>query len=180
MDVIWAFPVILLGIALGTAFALGGLKLGPIKIGGDSKLIPILIIAVVYIPYMARPIRGQVLALREREFVEAARAQGAGPLRLMFSEILPNLSSTIVVFFPLMVANAILLEAALGFVGVGVRPPEPVVGHDDQRRRGAHPHRPPPGDRAGHDAGAHRPGAERVRRRRARRLDPRATVQLER
>ena len=128
MDVIWAFPVILLGIALGTAFALGGLNLGFTTIGADSKLIPILIIAVVYVPYMARPIRGQVLGLREREFVEAARAQGAGPLRVMFSEILPNLSSTIVVFFPLMVANAILLEAALGFVGVGVRPPEPSWG----------------------------------------------------
>src|SRR5712691_1578305 len=128
MDVVWAFPVILLGIALGTAFAQSGLSLGIVTIGGDSKLIPILIIAVVYVPYMARPIRGQVLGLREREFVEAARAQGAGPLRLMFSEILPNLSSTIVVFFPLMVANAILLEAALGFVGVGVRPPEPSWG----------------------------------------------------
>jgi peptide/nickel transport system permease protein len=128
MDVVWAFPVILLGIALGTAFAQSGLNLGIVTIGGDSKLIPILIIAVVYVPYMARPLRGQVLALREREFVEAARAQGAGPLRLMFSEILPNLSSTIVVFFPLMVANSILLEAALGFVGVGVRPPEPSWG----------------------------------------------------
>src|SRR3954466_4425070 len=128
MDVVWAFPVILLGIALGTAFAQSGLNLGLFKISGDSKLIPILIIALVYVPYMARPIRGQVLALREREFVEAARAQGAGALRLMFSEILPNLSSTIVVFFPLMVANAILLEAALGFVGVGVRPPEPSWG----------------------------------------------------
>jgi peptide/nickel transport system permease protein len=128
MDVVWAFPVILLGIALGTAFAQGGIDLGLFKINGDSKLIPILIIALVYVPYMARPIRGQVLALREREFVEAARAQGAGSLRLMFSEILPNLSSTIVVFFPLMVANAILLEAALGFVGVGVRPPEPSWG----------------------------------------------------
>jgi peptide/nickel transport system permease protein len=128
MDVIWAFPVILLGIALGTAFALSGLNLGVVTISGDSKLIPILIIAVVYIPYMARPIRGQVLGLREREFVEAARSQGAGPLRIMFSEILPNLSSTIIVFFPLMVANAILLEAALGFVGVGVRPPEPSWG----------------------------------------------------
>jgi peptide/nickel transport system permease protein len=128
MDVIWAFPVILLGIALGRAFAQSGLSLGFVTIGGDSKLIPVLIIAVVYVPYMARPIRGQVLSLREREFVEAARAQGAGSLRLMFSEILPNLSSTIVVFFPLMVANAILLEAALGFVGVGVRPPEPSWG----------------------------------------------------
>src|SRR3954451_23349105 len=128
LDLIWSYPVVLLGVALGTALALGGLKIGPIEIQGDSKLIPILIIAVVYVPYMARPLRGQVLALREKEFVEAARAQGAGTLRLMFSEILPNLSSTIVVFFPLMVANAILLEAALGFVGVGVRPPEPSWG----------------------------------------------------
>ena len=85
-------------------------------------------IAVVYIPYMARPDPGEVLALREREFVEAARAQGAGPLRLMFSEILPNLSTTIVVFFPLMVANAILLEAALSFLGAGVRAPNPSWG----------------------------------------------------
>jgi peptide/nickel transport system permease protein len=124
LDVIWAFPVLLLGVALGTALTLSGLEIGPISIQGDSKLIPILIIAVVYVPYMARPIRGQVLALREREFVEAARAQGAGHLRIMFSEILPNLASIIVVFFPLMVANAILLEAALGFLGVGVQPPE--------------------------------------------------------
>jgi peptide/nickel transport system permease protein len=124
MDVIWAFPVVLLGVALGTALTLSGLQVGPIDISGRSKLIPILIIAIVYVPYMARPIRGQVLSLREKEFVEAARAQGAGSLRIMLSEILPNLSSTVIVFFPLMVANAILLEAALGFLGVGVQPPE--------------------------------------------------------
>jgi peptide/nickel transport system permease protein len=128
LDVIWAFPVILLGVALGTALALGGLKLGPLTVKGDSLAIPILVIAVVYVPYMARPIRGEVLALREREFVEAARAQGAGPVRIMFSEILPNLATTIIVFFPLMVANAILLEAALSFLGAGVRPPEPSWG----------------------------------------------------
>ena len=128
MDVIWAFPVILLGVALGTALTLSGFSIGPIDVSGKSKLIPILIIAVVYVPYMARPIRGQVLSLREKEFVEAARAQGAGPLRIMVSEILPNLSSTVIVFFPLMVANAILLEAALGFLGVGVQPPEPSWG----------------------------------------------------
>jgi peptide/nickel transport system permease protein len=128
LDVIWAFPVLLLGVALGTALSLQGLELGPISISANSKLIPILIIAVVYVPYMARPIRGQVLALREKEFVEAARAQGASPLRIMLSEILPNLSSTVIVFLPLMVANAILLEAALGFLGVGVRPPEPSWG----------------------------------------------------
>jgi peptide/nickel transport system permease protein len=129
LDIIWAFPVILLGVALGTALALGGLKLGPLEVSGESKLIPTLIIGFVYIPYMARPIRGQVLSLREREFVEAARAQGMGPLRTMFSEILPNLASTIVVFFPIMVANAILLEAALSFLGAGVQPPEPSWGN---------------------------------------------------
>jgi peptide/nickel transport system permease protein len=129
LDIIWAFPVILLGVALGTALSLGGLQLGPIEISGESKLIPILIIGVVYIPYMARPIRGQVLSLREREFVEAARAQGMGPWRTMFSEVLPNLASTIVVFFPIMVANAILLEAALSFLGAGVQAPEPSWGN---------------------------------------------------
>jgi peptide/nickel transport system permease protein len=128
LDVIWSFPVILLGIALGTALALGGLKLGPITIQGDSLAIPILIIALVYIPYLARPIRGQVLSLREKEFVEAARAQGMGSFRIMFSEILPNVVTTLIVFFPLLIANAILLEAALSFLGAGVRPPEPSWG----------------------------------------------------
>ena len=128
LDVIWSFPVILLGIALGTALALGGLKLGPINVSGDSLAIPIMIIALVYIPYLARPIRGQVLSLREKEFVEAARAQGMGSWRIMFSEILPNVVTTLIVFFPLLVANAILLEAALSFLGAGVRPPEPSWG----------------------------------------------------
>jgi peptide/nickel transport system permease protein len=129
LDVVWSFPVLLLGVALGVALAAGGgLQLGPITIGGNSLLIPIFIIGLVYIPYMARPVRGQVLALREKEFVEAARSQGAGPLRLMFGEILPNLASTILVFFTLLIANAILLEAALSFLGVGVRPPNPSWG----------------------------------------------------
>jgi peptide/nickel transport system permease protein len=123
LDIIWAFPVILLGVALGVALALGGLQIGPISIAGDSILIPMLVIAVVYVPYMARPLRAQVLSLREKEFIEAARAQGAGPLRIMFGELLPNLASTIIVFFTLMVANAVLLEAALSFLGAGVRPP---------------------------------------------------------
>jgi peptide/nickel transport system permease protein len=124
LDVIWAFPVILLGVALGVALALGGLQLGPITIKGDSLWIPTLVIAFVYVPYMARPVRGLVLSLKEKEFVEAARAQGAGPLRIMLSELVPNLSSTIVVFVPLLVANAILLEAALSFLGAGVQEPE--------------------------------------------------------
>ena len=67
---------------------------------------------------MARPIRGQVLALREKEFVEAA-ALRATPWRIMVSEILPNLSSTVIVFLPLIVANAILLEARSASSGWG-------------------------------------------------------------
>jgi peptide/nickel transport system permease protein len=128
LDVMWSFPVVILGVALGVALALGGLQLGPIEISGDSLLIPIFVIGLVYVPYMARPVRGQVLSLREKEFVEAARAQGAGPLRIMFGEILPNLASTLLVFFTLLIANAILLEAALSFLGAGVRPPNPSWG----------------------------------------------------
>ncbi len=123
MDVLWAFPVVLIGIALGTALALGGLVVGPIAIEGDSLAIPIFVIATIYIPYLARPVRGQVLALREREFVEAAQAQGMGSARIIFGEILPNVITTLVVFLPLLVANAILLEAALSFLGAGVQPP---------------------------------------------------------
>jgi peptide/nickel transport system permease protein len=128
MDILWAFPVVILGVALGTALSIGGLKLGPISIQSGSIAIPILIIGFVYVPYMARPLRGQVFSLREKEFIEAARAQGMGPIRIMFSEILPNLASTIVVFLPLAIANAILLEAYLSFLGAGVQPPTPSWG----------------------------------------------------
>jgi len=123
LDVVWAFPVLLLGIALGTTLALGGLRIGGVQIAGDSLWIPILVIAVVYVPYMARPIRGEVLALREKEFVEAAVAQGKSPLRIMISELLPNIVSTVIVFSALNIANNMLLESALSFLGAGVRPP---------------------------------------------------------
>ena len=79
LDVMWSFPVVILGVALGVALALGGLQLGPISISGDSLLIPTFVIGLVYIPYMARPVRGQVLSIREKEFVEAARARAPGP-----------------------------------------------------------------------------------------------------
>jgi len=128
LDVLWSFPVIVLGVALGVALALGGITIGPITLSGNSLAVPTFIIAIVYVPYMARPVRGQVLSLREKEFVEAARAQGAGSLRIMFSEVVPNLTSTILVFFTLLIANAVLLEAALSFLGAGVRPPNPSWG----------------------------------------------------
>jgi peptide/nickel transport system permease protein len=128
LDVLWAFPVLLLGIALGVSLALGGITLGPLELEGSSLWIPTLIIGFVSIVYLARPIRGQVLSLREKEFVEAARAQGASDFRIMFRELLPNLASTILVFVPILMANAILLEAALSFLGAGVRPPNPSWG----------------------------------------------------
>jgi peptide/nickel transport system permease protein len=123
LDVLWSIPVFLLALALGISLAVGGLKIGPLELSGGSVWIPILIIGIVSVPYMARPIRGEVLALGEKEFVEAAVAQGAGPLRVMFGELLPNLSSTIIVFFTLNVANNMLFEAGLSFLGAGVQPP---------------------------------------------------------
>jgi peptide/nickel transport system permease protein len=128
LDLIWAYPVVLLGIALGTSLALGGLNLGLFTLSGTSLLVPAFIIGFVYIPYVARPIRGQVLALREREFVDAARIQGLSDLRILSSEVVPNLASTIIVFIPLMLANAILLEAGLSYLGAGIQPPSPSWG----------------------------------------------------
>ena len=123
LDIIWAFPALLLAIALGVSLALGGVSIGPIHLHGNSLYIPACIIGVVYIPYVARPIRGEVLVLREREFVDAARALGFGSLRIMFGEILPNLLSTIVVFVALQLAQSIILEASLSYLGAGVKAP---------------------------------------------------------
>lgn len=119
MELIWSFPVVILGVSLGTALALGGI--GPIK--GNSLYVPAVIIGVVYIPYLGKPIRGEVLRLREMDFIDAARVQGMGPWRIMLKEILPNITSTITVFIPMMLAYSILLEAYLSFLGAGVQAP---------------------------------------------------------
>ncbi len=124
LDVIWAFPVLLLAIALGLVLAVGGLQIGPLTIPSGSIWIPIMVISVVFVTYTARPVRGEVLSLREKEFVEAAVTQGAGPARVMFGELLPNIWSTIIVFFTINVANSMLLESALSFLGVGVQAPD--------------------------------------------------------
>jgi peptide/nickel transport system permease protein len=119
MDVIWAYPAVLLGITLGTVLNVRGL--GPLH--GTSLMSTAVVIGFVYIPYIVRPVRAQVLTLREREFVDAARQQGLSHTRIMFGELLPNLASTVVVFVPLMLANAIILEAALSYLGAGVQAP---------------------------------------------------------
>jgi peptide/nickel transport system permease protein len=123
MDVIWAFPVYLVAISLATVLQLNGLHLGPLNITASSLWLPTLIIAVIYVPYLARPIRGQVLSVRQKEYVEAAIAQGAGNLRLILSEVLPNVITVVIVLFPLIIATNILTEAALSFLGIGVQPP---------------------------------------------------------
>jgi len=123
LDLIWAYPALLLGVALGVSLAVGGLSIGPVHIAGGSNLVPSLVIGVVYIPYVARPLRGEVLSLREREFVDAARTLGYGRLRIIVSEILPNLFSTMIVFFALQLAQSIVLEAGLSFLGAGVQAP---------------------------------------------------------
>jgi peptide/nickel transport system permease protein len=123
LDVLWSLPVLLIALALGISLAVGGLKIGPLELSGGSIWVPILVISIFSTPYVARPLRGQVLTLGEKEFIEAAIAQGAGPLRVMFAEILPNLASTIIVFFTLNIANNMLFEAALSFLGAGVQPP---------------------------------------------------------
>ncbi len=119
MELIWSFPPVILGVVVGTALAFGGI--GPIK--GNSILIPTFIIGAIYIPYLGKPIRGEVLRLREQDFVDAARVQGMSPWRIMISEILPNAASTITVFVPIMLANTILLESYLSFLGAGVQAP---------------------------------------------------------
>ena len=123
MDVVWAFPVYLLAISLSTMLISGGFALGPIHITSSSLLLPIFIIGLVYIPYVARPIRGEVISLRRREFVEAAIGLGASNWRLLWSEVLPNIITTTIVFFPLMLAIAMLTEAALSFLSIGVQEP---------------------------------------------------------
>src|SRR3954468_2785041 len=119
MDVMLAFPVLLLAIGLGVACADGCLN-GALKPGLS---VVVAVIALSLWPYMARIVRGQVLSLREKEFVEAARSLGASNSRIIFREILPNLVAPIIVYTTLILPTNVLFEAALSFLGVGVQPP---------------------------------------------------------
>jgi peptide/nickel transport system permease protein len=125
MDLIWAFPVYLLAISLATVLLTkpSGFHWGPIHVDSSSLWVPTIIIALVYIPYVYRPVRGQVLSVREKEYVEAAVAQGASNRRLMFVEILPNVITTVIVMLPLIIATTVLTESALSFLSIGVQPP---------------------------------------------------------
>ena len=124
LDVIWAFPVYLLAICLSVVLLTNGLRLGPLTVDAGSLWLPVAIIAAIYVPYIARPLRGQVLVLRNKEFIQAAIGSGAPVPRILRREVLPNVLPTALVFVPLMTALAMLTESALSFLSVGVQPPD--------------------------------------------------------
>jgi peptide/nickel transport system permease protein len=121
MDVMLGFPSLLLGIGLASACSLGNGCLGGLLHPGLTVVI--IVIALAAFPYIARIIRGQVLSMREKEFIEAARSLGASDTRIIFRQILPNLVAPIIVYSTLVIPQNILFEAALSYLGVGVQPP---------------------------------------------------------
>lgn len=121
IDVLLAFPILLLALGLASACSLGNGCLGGTVKPGLSVVI--FTITFVSWTYIARIIRGQVLSIREKEFVEAARSLGASNRRIIFREILPNLVAPIIVYSTLIIPTNILFEASLSFLGVGVQPP---------------------------------------------------------
>jgi peptide/nickel transport system permease protein len=119
IDIVLSLPLLLMAIAISVACTsvITGCLGGLLKQGTG---IVIFIIALFGWPYVARIVRGQTLSLREREFVEAARATGYGNFHIMFREILPNMVASIIVVATLLIPQNILLEAALSFLGVGI------------------------------------------------------------
>jgi ABC-type dipeptide/oligopeptide/nickel transport system permease subunit len=120
VDVFLSFPVLVLGLGIGAACSVRGCLGGVITPGIVTV---IFIIAILSFTYIARIVRGQVLSLREKEFVDASRALGASNRRIVFKEILPNLVAPLIVYSSLLIPTNILLEAALSFLGVGIQPP---------------------------------------------------------
>jgi peptide/nickel transport system permease protein len=124
LDILWAFPVYLLAISLSIVLITQGITIGPFVIDSGSLALPVFIIGIIYIPYVARPVRGQVLSLRQTDFVMAAIGLGASPARILRKDILPNVSTTLIVFIPIMIALNMLTESALSFLSIGVQPPD--------------------------------------------------------
>ncbi len=125
MDVFLAFPLLVFAIALvgvipNTAFGLSG--------NGLRVVLLIFVIGFFAWPYMGRIVRGQILSLREREFVDAARSMGARSPYILFRELLPNLVAPILVYATLLIPTNILFEASLDYLGVGLIPPTPSWG----------------------------------------------------
>jgi ABC-type dipeptide/oligopeptide/nickel transport system permease subunit len=111
MDVVLAFPFLLFAIALVT-------------LSGPSETLEILVIAFFSWASVGRIVRGQTLAIREREYIEAARSLGASDLRIMFVDVLPNLIAPVIVYVTLLIPTSIVFESTLSFLGVGIVPPK--------------------------------------------------------
>jgi peptide/nickel transport system permease protein len=124
LDILWAFPVYLLAISLSIVLISQGITIGPIEINSNSLLLPIGIIGIIYVPYVARPVRGRVLALKNSEFVLAAIGLGIPRWRILLNDILPNISTLLIVFVPLMMALNIITESSLSFLSIGVQAPD--------------------------------------------------------
>lgn len=124
LDVLWAFPVFLLAISLSIVLITQSIAIGPIEIRSGSLSLPIFIIGIVYVPYIARPIRGQVLSLMQAEFVTAAIGIGASSWRILVVDILPNVVTSVIVYAPLILALNMMTEAALSYLSIGVQPPD--------------------------------------------------------
>lgn len=128
MDLVLAFPFLLIILALSNVLTQRITDLG-VPQGNPSRILYLIIVISVFgWPYLARIVRGQVISLREREFIEAAVAMGASRRRILFTELLPNLWAPILVYTTLTLPAYIGLEAALSFLGVGVIPPDTTFG----------------------------------------------------
>ena len=124
LDMLWAFPVFLLAISLSTVLATSGLRLGPVTIDADNPALTVAILGLVYVPYVARPVRAQVLSLRERDFVQAAVSLGGSWGHVVWRHIMPHVGATLMLFAPTVMAFDLLTEASLSVLGVGVQPPD--------------------------------------------------------
>jgi peptide/nickel transport system permease protein len=122
VDVFLAFPLLLLALGISSACSLGNGCAGGLIQPGMTTVIGIIVLFSW--TYFARLARGQVLSMREKEYVEAARATGAGDLSILAREILPNLLTPLLVYTTLVIPLNILLEAALSYLGVGINPPQ--------------------------------------------------------
>ena len=125
MDVFLAFPLLVFAIAL-----IGVIPDSAWGLSGNTLRVFLLVFVIGFFawPYMGRIIRGQVLSLREREFVDAARSIGGRGPYILFHELLPNLVAPILVYSTLLIPTNILFEAALDYLGVGLIPPTPSWG----------------------------------------------------
>lgn len=123
LDLMWAFPVTLLAISLALVLVGAPVRLGPFAVAGDSPVLTVLVLGMVYVPYVARPVRAELAALRAAPLIEAARAVGGAPGHILRRHMLPQLWPLVAGLGPVVAATMLLTEAALSVLGLGVQAP---------------------------------------------------------